>query len=381
MDDIRFFLSTEILFGNGKIETLGSICKAKGLKRVGIVTDKGVVHAGIIEQVRATLKGNHIDLVLYDEVKPNPTVQNVEAGKKLFLEEKCDGVIGIGGGSALDAAKTVSVYAGQSCDIKDLPESVLDNKLFCIAVPTTSGTSAEITDVAVLSHPEKREKFGIRHARIAPDTAVLDPLLTVSLPRVPTRDSGVDALCHAIESILSSKSWDATECLCLRAIELIGKNLRSAVFNPDNVVSREAMMKAELLAGMGFHHTYLCLPHAIGTPIGGFYDMPHGASNAIVFPETLKFLMPACLPELARIYRALTGDGSAIPDRRAAEMAIEEIERLLEDVQMPKKLSGYGARIEDMEQLSETIEKSYLVPLSPRVAAREEIFEICKRCI
>jgi alcohol dehydrogenase len=375
--DFNIRLSTEILFGRNKLKDIGESCKKMGLKNVGIITDKGLANTDIIGRTIDILNKNGVVSVVYDAVKPNPTTENAHEAKKILMKNNCEGVIGIGGGSALDAAKVASVFVNESCDLKELASQPLDSKLPCIAVTTTSGTSAELTDVAVLSDPLNKTKFGIRHPRVAPEVAILDPELTLSLPRIQTRDSGIDALCHAVEAILSIKSSSFTDSCCLKAIELIGKNLRRAVFEPNNIEAREKMMEAQLLTGIGFHHAYLCLIHAIGTPIGGYYDISHGVANGIVMPETLKFLLPNCIEKLSRIYKALSCDYHPVSQRIAAEMTISEIEKLFADLEMPDNFSDYGSKSDDKDELFKRIENSYLIELSPRIPTKEELLALC----
>jgi alcohol dehydrogenase len=250
-----------------------------------------------------------------------------------------------------------------------------------IGVPTTAGTAAEITDVAVLSDHKKKIKVGLRSPQVAPSVALLDPLLTTSLPPEPTRDSGLDALTHAIEALIGVNSWPATDALALKAIELVGRYLRPAVHNGKNLEARDGMLTASLLAGMAFHNTKLCLVHAITGPLGGVYDLPHGASNAIVLPHAMRFMLPGAVSKYVDIAVALGEPVEGLSDREAAELAIEAVEQLSEDVDLPEGLSGYGVKDEDLPAIAETIEGSYMVPLSPRLAKAADILEICRAAL
>jgi alcohol dehydrogenase len=247
-----------------------------------------------------------------------------------------------------------------------------------ICLPTTSGTSAEITDVAVLSEPEKKTKLGLRSPQVAPTVAILDPLLTLTLPPAPTRESGLDALAHAIESYVCLNAWTPTEVLTLKGIELIGRYLRTATHNGSDYEARDGMMMGSLLAGMGLHTTWVNLVHAITGPLGGFYNLPHGAANAIVLPHAMRFLLPGSVSKFANIARALGEKVDHITERQAAEKAVEGVEQLSQDVGMPQGLSVYGVKEEDLPRLSEVIAGIILIPLSPRIPSAKDILDVCK---
>jgi len=280
----------------------------------------------------------------------------------------------------MDAGKAVGILAtnpGSAAEYLGIGK-VKNPGVPVICLPTTSGTSAEITDVAVLSEPEKKTKLGLRSPYVAPTVAILDPLLTLSLPPAPTRESGLDALAHAIESYVCLNAWTPTEALTLRGIELIGRHLRPATHRGSDYEARDGMMMGSLLAGMGLHTTWVNLVHAITGPLGGFYNLPHGAANAIVLPHAMRFLLPGAVSKFANIARALGGKVDHLSERQAAEKAVEEVEQLSRDVGMPRGLSVYGVKETDLPKLSETIAGSILLPLAPRVATAKDILEICK---
>ena len=211
---------------------------------------------------------------------------------------------------------------------------------------------------------------------------MLDPVLTLTLPPGPTRDSGLDALTHAIESHICLNAWPASEALTLKAIELIGKNLRTAVHNGSDLDARDGMLMGSLLAGMGFHNTKLCLIHAITGPLGGVYNLPHGASNAIVLPHALRYLLPGAVEKYRDIAAALGENVEGLSDRDAAELAVMAVEQLAMDVELPDGLSVYGVKEEDLPGICETIAGSFMIPLSPAArATAEEILEICKAAL
>jgi alcohol dehydrogenase class IV len=375
-----FQLTTQIVYGKHSAGRAGEIAAKLGIRRAQIVTDTGVASSGVLDQVLAPLKAADITTVVFDEVEINPSVQTVDRAFAQFTREGCDGVIAVGGGSPLDAGKAIGVLAtnpGSAADYLGV-DKVKRPSAPVICVPTTAGTAAEITDVAVLNDPEKKVKLGLRSAQVAPKVALLDPLLTISLPPGPTRDSGLDALTHAIESYINVNTWPAAEALALRAIELIGRYLRTAFFIGQNIEARDGMLTASLLAGMAFHNTKLCLVHAITGPLGGAYNLPHGASNAIVLPHAMRFMLPGAVSKYVDIAAALGEQVEGLSEREAAERAITAVEQLARDVDLPPGLSVYGVKEAELPGLSETIAGSFMVPLSPRKARPADILEICR---
>lgn len=375
-----FQLPTQIIYGRYCANQIGKVAGNLGLKKVMIVTDPGVAKSGVLDQILPYLKEAGINTITFDEVEPNPTVQSVDKAAALYAKEGCEGVIAVGGGSPLDAGKAVGVLATNPGSASDY----LGNdkvKIPCapvIGVPTTAGTSAEITDVAVLSDRTKKAKIGVRSAYVSPRIALLDPALTLGLPPAPTRDSGLDTLTHAVESYLNINSWETSGALSLKAIELVGQHLRTAVHNGKDIEARDGMLMASLLAGIAFHNTKLCLVHAITGPMGGFYNAPHGAINAIILPHAMRFMLPGAVSKYVDIAVALGESVEGLSEREAAEKAVSAIEQLSRDVGLPKGLSVYGVKADDLPALAETIAASFMVSLSPRVAKKEDILEVCK---
>jgi len=375
-----FQLPTQIIYGRYCANQIGKVAGNLGLKKVMIVTDPGVAKSGVLDQILPYLKEAGINAITFDEVEPNPTVQSVDKAAALYAKEGCEGVIAVGGGSPLDAGKAVGVLATNPGSASDY----LGNdkvKIPCapvIGVPTTAGTSAEITDVAVLSDRTKKAKIGVRSAYVSPRIAHQSPALTLGLPPAPTRDSGLDTLTHAVESYLNINSWETSGALSLKAIELVGQHLRTAVHNGKDIEARDGMLMASLLAGIAFHNTKLCLVHAITGPMGGFYNAPHGAINAIILPHAMRFMLPGAVSKYVDIAVALGESVEGLSEREAAEKAVSAIEQLSRDVGLPKGLSVYGVKADDLPALAETIAASFMVSLSPRVAKKEDILEVCK---
>jgi alcohol dehydrogenase len=379
-----FQIPTQIVYGKECAALTGEIALKLGLKKVQLVTDQGVADSGVLERISASLREAQVDCTLFADVEANPTISTVDRAADRYRSENCDGVLAVGGGSPLDAGKAVAVLAtnpGSAFDYLGV-DKVKNVSAPVIAMPTTAGTAAEITDVAVLSDPDKKIKAGLRAPSVAPRYAILDPLLTLGLPPAPTRDSGLDALTHAIEAYISLNSWAASDAIALKAIELIGRYLRRAVHNGKDSEARDGMLAASLMAGMAFHNTKLCLVHAITGPLGGMYNLPHGAINAIILPHAMVFMLPGAVEKYVDIALALGENVAGLSKRQAAEKAIEAVIKLSVDVQLPANLSIFGVvKEEDLSALASTISGSFMVPLSPRKASAQEILTILRRAL
>lgn len=379
-----FQIPTQIVYGKESANQVGEIAAKMGVRKVQIVTDIGVVKSGVLEKITAPLHAAGVDFVVFDDVEPNPSIATVDKAAAQHILEGCSGVIALGGGSPLDAGKAVGVLAknpGSAGDYLGVDKAKIASAPV-IAIPTTAGTAAEITDVAVLSDPEKKVKAGLRSAFVAPRYAILDPLLTIGLPACPTRDSGLDALTHAIEAYISVNAWAASDAIALKAIGLIGKYLRRAVHNGKDLEARDGMLTASLLAGMAFHNTKLCLVHAITGPLGGRYNLPHGAINAMILPHAMEFMLPGSVDRYVEIAVSLGENVSGLSKRAAADRAIQAVRQLSEDVQLPPKLSSFGVvKEEDLPSLASAISGSFMVPLSPRVANVQEILAVLQAAL
>lgn len=375
-----FQIPTQIVYGRDSVRQLGDLARKYNISKALVVTDPGVAGSSVLEQVLTQLKQSGIEWTVFDQVEVNPTVQTADSATELYKQENCNGVIALGGGSPLDAGKAVGVLAtnpGKAVDYLGI-DKVKVPSAPVIAIPTTAGTAAEITDVTVLTDPTKRAKIGLRSAYVAPRVALLDPVLTLGLPPTPTRDSGLDALTHAIEAFICINAWAASDALTLKAIELIGRYLRTAVHQGKDLEARDGMLTASLLAGMAFHNTKLTLVHAITGPLGGAFNLPHGAINAIILPHAMEFMLPGAVDKYVQIAAALGEKVEGISRRAAAEKAVSAVKQLSQDVGLPAGLSFYGVKDEDLPPLSQTIAGSFMVPLAPRVANAEEILAVCR---
>ncbi len=375
-----YFIPTVNFMGRGAVKEVGKQAKILGGTKALVVTDKPLVKAGIVEKVVSFLKAGRIDYVLYDEVKPNPTVKNVEDGLKLYKDEKCDLIVAIGGGSSIDTAKGIGIVATNGGTIKDY-EGVDKSKNpmpSFIAVNTTAGTASEMTRFTIITDTDRNIKMAIVDWHVTPTISINDPELMISMPRSLTASTGMDALTHAIEAYVSPIATPLTDSAALEAIKLISKYLRCAVANGENIEAREKMAYAEFLAGMAFNNAGLGHVHSMAHQLGGFYDLPHGVCNAILLPHVEKFNVLACPEKFVDIAIAMGENVQGLSVMEAADKAIESIKRLSKEVGIPSGLKELGAKEEDFPILAENALKDVCGFTNPRKVMKEDIIEIYK---
>ena len=357
--DFSYFLPCKILFGVGVADKIGEEAKKLGCTKVLVISDKGIVNSGLVDIVSDTLKSSGIDVLVYDGVVVNPTIESVEDAYSKIKEVKPDGLVAVGGGSAIDTAKVASLM-----DTNDVPlEKVIRGEplknprnIPLIAVETCSGTSAEITLGAPVTDAKTEDKLGFGTPLLIPDVAICDPLFTLSVPPRVTAFTGIDCLSHAIESYVSKEAWPVTEALSLGAIKLVFDNLRKAVFDGKNVQAREGMLMANLMAGMAFPYSGVGMVHGCGEPLSGVYNMAHGLTMGLMMPYVEKFNMPSDFSKFKEIAMAAGENVEGLAEREAAEKAIVALVKLNKDVGIPDTLEEAGVKKGD---LSKIIEKAF----------------------
>jgi len=339
------------------------------------VTDRGVVEAGLLDCVSGVLKKASIDFVVFDKIEPNPTMPSVHEGADLYKSEKCDSIIALGGGSPMDAAKAIGVKATHEGDIIQYTrrggKPVQDITPPLIAIPTTSGTGSEVTRFSVLTNPEEKIKMVIATPVITADVAIVDPALTRSMPPSITAFTGMDALTHAVESYISNKATTLTETLAIKAIELIGTNLRQAVANGENMEARSNMILASMMAGMAFANSSVGTVHAVAHALGGYFNIAHGVANALMLPYVMRYNLIACPEKFEDIAMALGENVNRLTEMEAALKSVESVEKLSGDIGVPKNLKQLGADPNRIEDLVSESEKQGAYNLSPRKPTRD----------
>jgi 1,3-propanediol dehydrogenase len=327
------------------------------------------------------LDASAIDYTIFDSVEANPTTTTVHSGAEIFLRDKCDGLLAVGGGNPMDAAKGIGVQATHDGDIMDytrrIGKPVQDITPPLIAIPTTAGTGSEVTWVSVLVDPREKVKIVVPSPNLAAKVAVVDPSLTVSLPSEVTAFTGMDALTHAIEAYVSTKAIPVADSLALEAIQLISANLREAVGNGENMAARANMLLASTLAGMAFINASVGLVHAVAHALGGFFDIAHGTANAIMLPLVMRFSLIGNPGKYADIAVAMGENVEGLSAMEAAREAVFAVESLAADIGIPQDLKQLGAdpaRISDLAE--ETLNQKGAYPFNPRKVNKPEIIQL-----
>jgi alcohol dehydrogenase len=369
----------KIIFGNGSIHSLASHIKDLDAKNPLIVIDKNLAKAGFQEKIANLLIPEGMKYSVYDKVEPEPGIELADEGAKVALKNKCDIVIGIGGGSAMDVAKAIAVLAtnkGRAVDYLGL-NKVPKHGLPKIMIPTTAGTGSEVTFTAVFVRKNLKKKEGMNSPYLFPELALLDPELTLSLPPVPTAQTGLDALCHAIESYTSVNASPMSELLSLQAIVLISENLRNCVHDGKNLKARENMLLGSLYAGLGLANAGVTAVHSLSYPLGGRYGISHGLANTVMLPAVMAFNMPAVLEKFADIAEAMGEYTEGLPAREAAYLALEAVEALIEDCGIDTSLEELGIKEKDFPALAD-VALTVARPLenNPRNVTKEDAIEI-----
>jgi alcohol dehydrogenase class IV len=338
-----FQASTRLTFGPGALAEIGGIAQAAGLHKVLIVTDPGLMRTGIPDRVAAVLTQAGVDSATFDAVEANPSIETVERALEVYRDQGCDGLVAVGGGSPMDAAKAVGVLAsnpGKLLDYVGLGK-VAHPLPILIAIPTTTGTGSEVTQFTVITDHAQRRKVVIGGPQVAPSHALLDPELVANLPAGLVGATAMDALTHAVESVISTFASPFTDGLALQAIRLIADNLP----DPAAPAARANLLYASTMAGMAFSYARTGLVHGMAHPLSAYYDVPHGLANAILLPHVLGYNAPACEPALARVAEALGQPA----DSMAAIAAIQQLGRA---AGIPPNLSSVGVTEEFIPQMS-----------------------------
>ncbi|WP_455677885.1 lactaldehyde reductase [Sharpea azabuensis] len=376
----RIVLNTVSYHGKGAIEEIPNIIKTAGYKKIFVSTDNGLVKAGVSSLVTDLLEKNDIPYALFSDVKPNPTIENVQAGVKAFKESGADAIVAIGGGSAQDTAKAIGVIITnpEFADVKSL-EGVAPTKNHAvptIAVPTTAGTAAEVTINYVITDTEKERKFVCVDEHDIPMYAVVDPQMMMSMPEALTASTGMDALTHAIEGYTTKAAWEMTDMFHLEAIKLIAENLRGAVKKDPK--AKENMALAQYVAGMGFSNVGLGIAHSIAHTFSAHYDTPHGVACAVMLPVVMEFNKEYTGEKFREIARAMGVKGvDEMSQEEYRQAAIDAVKQLGKDVGIPDYINGL--KEEDAEQLAKDSAADACAPGNPRDATMDDFRALIRK--
>ena len=364
----RFVLNGMSFHGHGAINEIPGIVKSKGFKKAFVASDPDLVKFGVTNKVTDLLAANGIDFEVYSNIKPNPTIENVQQGVDAYKASGADFMITIGGGSSMDTGKGIGIIVNnpEYYDVRSL-EGVAPTKnrtVFTIAVPTTGGTGAESTINYVITDVEKKRKFVCVDPNDIPDVAVVDPDMMSSMPKGLTASTGMDALTHAIEGYTTKAAWALSDCLDLEAIKLIAKNLRKAVQNdPDG---REGMALAQYVTAMAYSNVGLGIAHSMAHTLGAVYDTPHGVACAMMLPIVMEFNKDFTGEKFKAIAEAFDIDTTGMDADAYRKAAIDAVQQLSVDVGIPTKLEKL--KEEDLPFLCESAAADACAPGNPREA-------------
>ena len=379
IETLSFCVPTAIEFGRGVSTHLGQKIAQLNARKPLIVTDKGIVQAGLIEPIRSDLAGSGLTVAVFDDVEANPRDVNCDAGGDLAKAHGADVIVGIGGGSPLDTAKAVAMLATNPGIVNDYfgYQKIEKPGLPMIALPTTAGTGSEVTMWSVITDTRGRPRVKdfLGSPLICPQAALLDPLLTVGLPPWLTASTGMDALTHAIEAYTSLPANPMTDAYALKAIGCISQNLLPAYANGDNLEAREQMLMGSLLAGIAFTNSALGVVHGFSETAGGLYDIPHGIANAIFLPYVMEYNLVARPDRFADIAEAMGQSRNGMDVMQAAYKSVEAVRQIARHCNIPS-LKSAGIQKEDFEAICQHIIENNDPPCNPRKLTQEGLLGI-----
>lgn len=379
----RFVLNETSYHGAGAIKDIATEAKGRGFKKAFVCSDPDLIKFGVTKKVIDVLEGAGLDYEIYSNIKPNPTIENVQTGVEAFKKSGADYLIAIGGGSSMDTAKGIGIVIAnpEFENIRSL-EGVAPTKNKSVpifAVPTTAGTAAEVTINYVITDVEKNRKMVCVDPKDIPVVAFVDPEMMSSMPKGLTAATGMDALTHAIEGYITAGAWELSDMFHLKAIEIISRSLRNAVANTPE--GRADMALGQYVAGMGFSNVGLGIVHSMAHPLGALYDTPHGVANAIILPTVMEYNAPATGEKYREIARAMGVQGvDDMTQEEYRKAAVDAVRKLSEDVGIPADLKAI-VKEEDIPFLAQSAYDDACRPGNPRETSVEEIAELYKSLI
>lgn len=376
----RIVLNKISYHGKGAIESIVHEVTRHAFKKAFVCSDPDLIKFNVTSKVTSLLDEANLAYEVYSDIKPNPTIENVQHGVEAFKKSGADYIIAIGGGSSMDTAKAIGIIINnpEFSDVVSL-EGVADTRneaVPCIAVPTTAGTAAEVTINYVITDPAKERKFVCVDPHDMPMIAVVDPDMMSSMPKGLTAATGMDALTHAIEGLITKAGWEMTDMFHIKAIELIAKHLRGAVENTPE--GREGMALAQYVAGMGFSNVGLGIVHSMAHPLGALYDTPHGVANAIILPTVMKYNADFTGDKYLHIARAFGVAGAdSMSQEEYRKAAVDAVAQLSKDVGIPQDLKSI-VKEEDLDFLARSAFADVCTGGNPRDTSVEDIKELYK---
>jgi len=377
----RIMLNQTSYFGKGAINEIANEVKSHGAKKVLLVTDESLIKFNVATKIADILKNANIDYEIYDRIKPNPTIENVKDGVEACKKANADIIVAVGGGSAIDTSKAIGIIITnpEFADVRSL-EGVAPTKNPClpiIAVSTTSGTAAEVTINYVITDVEKNRKFVCVDPHDIPIVAVVDPDMVSSMPAGLAASTGMDALVHAIEGYITKGAWEMTDMMHLKAIEIISHWLPKSVAG--DIEAREKMALGQYIAGMGFSNVGLGIVHSMAHPLSALYDIPHGKACAMLLVPVLKYNAPVAGKRYKEIGKVMGVAGiESMSEQDAVNATLDAIQKLADEVKIPRKISGEGVLEKDIDFLAASAMADACTPGNPKDPTKEDIIAIYK---
>lgn len=381
----RFILNEVSYFGPGARRELPEVINRLGKTKALVVTDPGLIKFGVAKMVTDVLDEAGVKYEIFSQVKPNPTVSNVQDGIEAYKKAEADFIIAIGGGSAIDTAKGIGIVINnpEFSDIVSLEgcAPTRHKSVPIVALPTTAGTAAETTINYVIIDEAKQKKMVCVDPNDIPAVAIIDAELMYSLPKGLTAATGMDALTHAIEGYITKGAWSMSDMFEIEAIRMISRHLPIAVEQPDNAEARNGMAVAQYIAGMAFSNVGLGLVHGMAHPLGSLFDVPHGVANALLLPTIMEYNMPACMDKYPDIARAMGVDTAGMSREEASRSAVEAVKALAIKVGIPQHMSELGITESDITRLAQQAIDDVCTPGNPREVSLTDIETLYRKVL
>jgi alcohol dehydrogenase class IV len=372
-----------VLIGPGVSKQVGEESRKLGLNKGLVITDQALVRLNVLDGIKQALQQSGVKFAVFDSVSTEPTVDFVREGLRAYRENDCDFLLAVGGGSPIDTSKAIAAMVANTGSIEDYQGlgKIPQKGSPVIAVPTTAGTGSEVTPFTIITDTQRDVKMLIGSPFLIPEIAIVDPSLTLSMPQGLTAATGIDALTHAIEAYVSVKAQPMSDIFCLSAIELISGNLKEAWANGNAIEAREKTMLGALQAGIAFSNSSVALVHGMARPIGAYFHVAHGASNAALLGVVMEFSLTGSPVRYARIARAMGEDISGLGNLEAAQLGAKAVKKLIRDIKVPS-LRELGVEKEKLNELAPQMAEDAIASGSPannpRQATKEEIIELYK---
>lgn len=375
ISSLRKFVSPEIIFGEGARKTVANYARTFGARRVLVVSDPGVARAGWVRDVEQSLEEQAIDYVTFTEVSPNPRAEEVMKGAHFYREHDCNVIVAVGGGSPMDTAKGIGIISANGGEILsyegvDTIHAPIPPLIF---IPTTAGTSADVSQFAIISDQQEKVKISIVSKAVVPDVALIDPETTMTMDPFLTACTGVDAMVHAIEAFVSTGAGPLTDMHALDAIRLISGNLRPLVADPSNLALREQVMLGSMKAGLAFSNAILGAVHAMSHSLGGWLDLPHGLCNAMLLEHVIAYNYPNAADRFKVVAETMGLDTRGLNQTEVKARLMSAVIELKRDVGLSQKLAENGVSVSDIPVLSEKAIKDPCILTNPRKSCQRDV--------